>query len=154
MDERANYGNPDLEIHGLQLWVHGREFPASHDYYDGNWLLVTVHFCASGFDVRDQGALVLVTEILEFGEQCEQLLSGSRDVATLAAIEPGIPQVYLQRADSAGHFSAVGKITPNHMRPTDYLEFTADRDYVHQLITQCQSIVKVYQVRGSKPTAK
>ena len=34
-------GEPDIKLAGLQIWVHGRQFPDSDDYWDGNWLYVT-----------------------------------------------------------------------------------------------------------------
>jgi hypothetical protein len=34
-------GAPDIKIHGLQTWIHGRQFPNEDDYWDGNWLRVT-----------------------------------------------------------------------------------------------------------------
>ena len=48
----ADLGVPDLKLAGLQLWVHGREFPESEDADDGNWLRVTAHCGASGASVR------------------------------------------------------------------------------------------------------
>jgi hypothetical protein len=42
-DPFAKLGAPNLELEGLQIWVHGRQFPDSNDYWDGNWLRVTAH---------------------------------------------------------------------------------------------------------------
>jgi hypothetical protein len=44
-------GAPDLQIAGLRLWVHDRQFPMADDYWDGNWLQVTVHCGAPGASV-------------------------------------------------------------------------------------------------------
>jgi hypothetical protein len=49
-------GSPNIRIAGLQIWVHSRQFPASEDYGDANWLNVTVHFGAQGADVWSSGA--------------------------------------------------------------------------------------------------
>lgn len=40
MSERADLGQPDLQVAGFQLWVHGRRFPAADGYDDGNWFVV------------------------------------------------------------------------------------------------------------------
>ena len=47
----ADFGEPDLKLAGFQLWVHGRRFPESGGYYDGNWLRVTARCGASGASV-------------------------------------------------------------------------------------------------------
>src|SRR5882724_344446 len=33
-------GTPDIKLSGLQIWVHGRQFPNATDYWDGNWLRI------------------------------------------------------------------------------------------------------------------
>ena len=51
-DSKQKYlGEPALRIAGFQLWVHGYQFPDSNDYWDGNWLRVTVHCGAAGASV-------------------------------------------------------------------------------------------------------
>jgi len=42
-DHAAKLGMPDLKLEGLQIWIHGRQFPDAADYWDGNWLRVTAH---------------------------------------------------------------------------------------------------------------
>jgi hypothetical protein len=56
-------GEPALKVAGFQLWIHGRQFPDSTDYYDGNWLRVTAHCGSSGASVWVQGAMLMVTDI-------------------------------------------------------------------------------------------
>jgi hypothetical protein len=45
MNEREieNLGEPDLRVAGLRVWIHGRQFPDSQDYWDGNWLNATAY---------------------------------------------------------------------------------------------------------------
>jgi hypothetical protein len=31
-----NLGPPAIQLAGLSIWVHGRQFPDLHDYWDGN----------------------------------------------------------------------------------------------------------------------
>ena len=50
-DTRGTLGSPDISFSSFQLWIHGREFEAAQDYWDGNWLRVTVHYGAAGADV-------------------------------------------------------------------------------------------------------
>ncbi len=70
------------------MWLHGRQFPDATDYYDGNWLMVTVHCGGSGSSVWASGAILLVQELADWGERCEALYQGICDAAELAPIEP------------------------------------------------------------------
>jgi hypothetical protein len=149
MVERESYGEPDLKIAGFQLWIHGREFPNSGDYYDGNWLRVTAHCGAQGADVWTNGSLLMSTDIYGFGADCEKLLNHEGDNAVLNPIEPGL-KVSLGRSDSLGHFLAVINITPDHMTQEHRFEFEIDQTFVSNLIGQCQRIVKTFPVRGAE----
>ena len=53
MDDKAfaDLDTLDLKLEGLQIWVHGRQFPDLHDYWDGNWLRVTAHCGGSGASI-------------------------------------------------------------------------------------------------------
>ena len=51
-------GETDLQVAGLQLWIQGVEFPESKDYWDGNWLRVSVHCYASNAQVRVSGPIL------------------------------------------------------------------------------------------------
>lgn len=42
---------PHLEFGVLQIWVLGREFEDSQDYWDGNWLRVLIHCSSEASDV-------------------------------------------------------------------------------------------------------
>lgn len=47
-----NPGESDMKIAGLAIWIHGRQFPDSKDYWDVNWLNVTVRCGAQGASVK------------------------------------------------------------------------------------------------------
>ena len=147
MVERENYGKPDLEIGGFQLWIHGRQFPNSEDYYDGNWLRVTAHCGAQGAEVWTQGSILMTSDIYGFGKDCEKLLKGAGDTAMLNPLEPEL-DVSVERSDSLGHFMAVINITPDHMTQEHRFEFEIDQTFVSQIIAQCQSIMKKFAIRG------
>jgi hypothetical protein len=34
-------GEPDIKISGLEIWIHGNQFPDENDYWDGNWMDIT-----------------------------------------------------------------------------------------------------------------
>jgi hypothetical protein len=61
---------PDLAIGHLELWVHRRELPEAHDYWDGNWLNVTARYRRGASTVAASGAFLHASEIVEFASQC------------------------------------------------------------------------------------
>lgn len=140
-------GEPDLKIAGFQLWVHGRQFPESEDYYDGNWLRVTAHCGASGASVWVQGAILMVTDIAGFGEKCAAMLSGCVRSAVLDPFEPEL-KVSLDGADRLGHVRARVEITPDHLAQWHRFEFELDQSYLPGIIRQCSAIVREYPIRG------
>lgn len=147
MLERVNYGKPDLEIEGFQLWVHGRQFPESQDHYDGDWLRVTVHCGARGADVWAAGSLLTVTELDAFGKECEELLGGRIDTARLDPLEPAL-DVVIARSDLLGHFTPAVNITPDHLKQEHRFEFETDQTYIREVVAECQAIIKKYEIRG------
>jgi len=142
-------GEPALKIAGFQLWIHGRQFPDADDYYDGNRLRVTTHCGASGASVWAQGAIVMVTDIAGFGEQCEAMLRGDSCSAVIDSLEPEL-RVLLESADRLGHIRAKVEITPDHLAQFHKMEFDVDQSYLPDIIKQCSAILQEYPIRGSK----
>lgn len=140
-------GEPDLKIAGFQLWVHGREFRDSDDYYDGNWLRVTAHCGASGASVWAQGAILMVTDVAAFGDGCASMLDGTGKAASLSPLEPEL-EVSLQLADRLGHIRARVEITPEHLRQAHWFKFEIDQSYLPNIVRQCLTIVREYPIRG------
>ena len=97
-------GAPDLKVAGFQLWVHGRERPDSNDSYDGNWLRVTAHCGASGASVWVQGAIMMVTDLASWAQECEALREGRIQQAEFAPPEPEL-RISIQPIDRLGHFT-------------------------------------------------
>lgn len=140
-------GKPDLKVAGFQLWVHGWEFPDIQDYDDGNWLRVTVHCGGSGASVWAQGAILMVTDIAGFGDQCATMLQGGAKSATLEPIEPEL-KVTLETADSLGHICTQVEITPDNLTQSHWFEFEVDQSYLPDIIQKCAAIVQKYPIRG------
>lgn len=129
MNERVppeDLGEPDLKVAGFQLWVHGRQFPESQDYYDGNWLRVTAHCGRLGASVWAQGAILMVTDIAGFGDQCAAILERKTKSATLDSFEPEL-KVSLETADRLGHIRTQIKITPDNLAQSHWFEFEVER---------------------------
>ncbi len=143
----ANLGEPDLRVAGFQLWVHGRQFPESEDYDDGNWLRVTAHCGASGASVWAQGAILTVMDIDGFGDASSAIHRGDSKSAVLDPLEPEL-KVSLEAADRFGHVRALVEITPDHLVQSHRFEFEVDQSYLPEIIRQCSEIVQEYSMRG------
>ena len=95
---------PDLHITGLRLWVHGRQFPMADDYWDGNWLQVTVHCAAPGARVWVTGPILHVPEIAHFLRGIEVLHASLQGEATLPCMEPELAVTLT--AEGLGHITS------------------------------------------------
>lgn len=141
-------GEPALRFHGLELWVHGYEFPQLSDYWDGNWLRVTAHCGGAGASVWVSGALVRNVDLSGWADQCDAVREGTANVAELAPLEPAL-KVTVQPTDGLGHVSVKVEITPDHMTQRHSFEFTSDQTYLPELSKSCRAIVHAYPVRGA-----
>jgi len=143
-------GAPDLKAAGLQLWIHGRQFPDSPDYYDGNWLRVTAHTGATGASVWASGAILMVPDLVRWADQCDALAKGESQDAQLAPMEPEL-KVRIRQVDHLGHLTMQVLITPDNLTQEHSFEFEIDQSYLAGIASQCRSIADAYPVRGEAP---
>jgi len=143
-------GAPDLKAAGLQLWIHGRQFPDSPDYYDGNWLRVTAHTGAAGASVWASGAILMVPDLVRWADQCDALAKGEGQDAQLAPMEPEL-KVRIRQVDRLGHLTMQVLITPDNLTQEHSFEFEIDQSYLAGIAAQCRSIADAYPVRGEAP---
>jgi hypothetical protein len=153
-EKEINLGEPAIKIAGLQIWVHGRQFPDANDYEDGNWLNITAHCGAAGSDVWINGPIIHLPEVyglLVEAEQMNETLSGS---ATLDCIEPELQ--FSITVESLGHIKMKVDITPDNLNQEHIFIFEIDQSYLSGLINSCKSLLIKYPIRGVKPneTAK
>ena len=144
-------GPPDLEAAGLQLWVHGRQFPDASDYYDGNWLRVTAHAGGAGADVWTTGSILMTTDLAQWADRCDALDNGKAQDAELSPMEPEL-KVRISKKDSLGHFTMRVEITPDNPTQQHQFEFEIDQTFLPRIAGQCRAIVKKYPIRGEAPS--
>lgn len=142
----AQLGTPDLEFEGLRIWIHGRQFPDLHDYWDGNWLRVTVHCGGNGAGVFATGSIIHLSELDRWRSEAEGLRTGLNSEAKLACIEPNL-SVELKSA-SLGHITMDVSITPDQMTQRHWFQFNIDQSYLTPLVRQIKSILETYPIRG------
>ncbi|HYD06856.1 MAG TPA: hypothetical protein VEC60_14075 [Reyranella sp.] len=141
-------GAPHLKLEGLQIWVHGRQFPDAHDYWDGNWLRATAHCGGSGASVFVSGSFIHLGELDRWRIEAQTLQKDLSGEAKLACIEPEL-SVDL-KSTSLGHIVMEVQITPNNLTQRHWFQFEIDQTYLTPLIDQCQSILGEYPIRDSR----
>ncbi|HEY5301509.1 MAG TPA: hypothetical protein VIJ55_12605 [Acetobacteraceae bacterium] len=146
-DSFEKLGAPNLKLEGLQIWIHGRQFPDLHDYWDGNWLHVTAHCGGNGATVFATGPILHLSEFDRWLAETEQLLKNLSD-ARLACVEPALSVTL--KAGSLGHITMEVSITPDHMTQRHWFQFKIDQSYLPPLAKQCRSILEAYPIRGSR----
>ena len=148
MDEKyaQNLGAPDITLEGLQIWIHGRQFPKATDYWDGNWLNVTAHCGDAGASVWANGPIVHLGEISRWHSELEPLQSTLKGEAKLDCMEPAL-HVSL-KSTTLGHITMEVSITPNHMSQRHWFQFEIDQSYLLPLLQQCGAVLQRYPIIG------
>ena len=139
--------DPNLRLGGLSLWVHGREFPDSTDYWDGNWLVITALAQAGGARVEASGPLIRSDELQVFTRSLKSLSADLRGKAELACLEPGLHVV--MEGDGLGHIAIMVEITPDQMTQSHSFDFNSDQTFLLPLISACEAVLERYPVIAS-----
>jgi hypothetical protein len=139
-------GEPDLKIFGLSVWVDGREFPDSSEYYDGNWLKVEAQVEVSGAKVRCAGPILMTSDLQRFRDKLIDVNATLAGEATLSSYEPNL-KVTL-KIMSLGHVEAEVEITPDHLNQFHRFSFELDQSYLPNVIQSCEAILAHYPIVG------
>lgn len=141
-----NLGKADIEIAGLQIWVHGRQFPDSHDYWDGNWLSVTACCEAKGACVWVAGNIIHLSEIHILLSGAEKLYRDLKGKAELPCMEPELSLELT--AKSQGQIEMTVDITPDNLSQGHSFMFKIDQSYLPGLLTGCKKVMHKFPVKG------
>lgn len=109
----ANLDEPDLKVGGLTIWVHGRQFPAAQDYWDGNWLQLTARYGSARSIVWTTGPIARLDELLGFADGCESLYDTLSGIAKLDCMEPNLGVTSTSTGNE--HIDTQVYITPDHI---------------------------------------
>jgi hypothetical protein len=138
---------PDLRIHHLSIWVFGRAFPESRDFWDGNWLVVRAEYSSESSTVIASGTILHLSEIERLLKGCEPMYSKLKGVATLDCVEPNL-FVRLVVVDGSGHVDLSIKITPDHLIEQHTYSERIDQSFLPAIIAGCQRVLATYPVVG------
>ena len=124
--------------------MHSRQFPEASDYWDGNWVNVTVHCGAQGADVWATGPIIHLPEVRTWAdERMYQTLSSE---ASLDCMEPEL-SIEL-RAEELGQISMRVSITPNHLTQQHTFQFEGDQSYLADLVDDCRKTLRQYPIKN------
>lgn len=139
-------GEPDLELAGLKLWIHGYQYRDVDDYWDGNWLSATAFCSENGATVLINGSFIRTTEIDDWQRAVEKLRTRLEGEARLECMEPELA-VTLKGA-SLGAVEMQVEITPDHLTQEHKFTFSIDQSYLDPLSTQCARLLQAFPIRG------
>ena len=107
-------GKPDIRLDCLKIWIHGRQFPELTEYWDGNWLRVTVHCGSQGASVWANGPIIHLSEIQSWLTSLEQMNQTLKGKADLECMQPEL-SIDMTILDQLGHLKIAIHLTPDHM---------------------------------------
>ena len=137
-------GGADAEY--LSLTLHGRSYPGSSDYWDGNWLDCTAEVVVGAFTGRLKQ--FLRTDDLEgFARELQQLDEQLTGQATLQGMEPWLGVRLI--GDGRGHVEVRGRLDDDPAIGNS-LEFRMhlDQTYLPALRRQLALALQTYPVVG------
>lgn len=142
-----NLGKPDIKIAGLEIWVHGNQFPDSFDYWDGNWMDVTVRCTSNNASVWVSGNFLHLPDLARLMATSEKLYEILKGEAVLPCMEPEFSMKL--EASSLGRINMTVNITPDHMNQEHKFIFEIDQSYLPDLVSSCKKVINKYGIKGT-----
>ncbi len=135
------FGEPDLRLEGLCLWVHARAGATEPD--EDGWLRVSANCSGNGSSVWTQGEILRLSGLVGFGLGCARLLAGSSSDARLVPPEDEL-RIDVFRSDAHGHLQAHVRISADPTRERHEFEFALDVSYLPAIVAACERIARAF----------
>ena len=145
----SNLGEPDIRLAGLRIWIHNRQFPDAQDYWDGNWINAIAEFTATGAIVKVEAPFIHLGDLSYWLETLTALQSSLKGEANYEPMEPELK--IGMAADALGHIIVNLEITPDIISQKHWFEFDIDQSYLSPLVSDLESVLKKFPLRGKKP---
>jgi hypothetical protein len=146
---RADDRDPDFELAGFALWVHGWERQESADFWDANWLDITARYRSSFTTVTVSGTIILSLDIEVALAQITKLNETLSGCATFETTEPGFKLSL--KAGSRGQLELVVEITPDVVDEKHEFQAEIDQSYLPAALVGLEGILARYSPRGDRP---
>jgi hypothetical protein len=147
MDLRKQLGDPDINLAGLSIWVHNRQFPEAEDYWDGNWLVISACCAASGATVWADGPIIHLSKIERLMTGCERMSESLSGEALLDCMEQELDLTLTMLENSQIKMEV--EITPDHLTQTHWFRCDIDQSYLPKLIRDCRKVLDKYPIKHS-----
>jgi len=143
-------GEPDLKLARLSIWVHGRQFEETQDYWDGNWLRATVHCGSQASDAWAQGAILHLGELTAWLGQLIRLNEKASGEAELSCVEPNLwVKVSLGQL---GKGLLEVRIAQDHLTEDHRFTCEIDQSYLPEAVSALNRLLQHYPLRGKAPS--
>lgn len=145
-DFESERKDPDFCIGGFALWISGRQFPESDEYWDGNWLDVIARCSSNSSMVQAAGAFVHLSELHDFLEGCKEIYDTLSGVAKLECMEPNLGLKI--EMEKTGHLQLTVSITPDNLTEDHSFLFALDQSHLPPLIKSLEKIFDLYPIQN------
>ena len=140
-------GEPDIKIGGLNIWVHGRQFPDSQTYWDSNVLNVTAEYIGRDSRVLAHGSFIHLGYLAGFLAALKAVHSELKGEALLDCVEPNLRVVIA--AKSLGHLEVKTTITADQMTESHVYKEQMDQTFLPPILEDLRKVLALYPVRES-----
>jgi hypothetical protein len=138
---------PSLEVAGLRVWLHRRQFPSSHDLDEGNLIAATIRCDHEGVTVRADDASVRSSDIARWTKELRALQKGTSALARLS-LKKGIFEIILQATEDLSLILMRVAVAGNGLPARTY-EFVLQRGALDDILRQCGEMLTAFPVRGA-----
>ena len=136
----------DIRLDSIYITAHQREFPDSMDFWDGNFLVVTVIYEDDQNMIKIHGPYLHLKELSQFLNECEKLSKTLQGSAVLNPVEPNL-RIEL-KANKRGTIQMKTNITPNPIKQKHEIIDEIDQSYLPDFITSLRELLEAYPIIG------
>jgi hypothetical protein len=135
-----------IKLAGFELTVLGRQFPNSHDVWDGNWLNVVCTCQDAPLKIKATGAFMTESEIEDLQSKLVEAKSKTIDRIRVEIIEPTL-NLFLSSTPEKQILLQVD-LQPDGKYQSEKFEFRLNHDEIDIAIAECQAVLRAYPRRG------
>lgn len=144
---QKSLGRPDIQLAGLEIWIHSRQFPDATDYWDGNWVHATAHCEAMGGSIWVRDNILHLPEIAQIIAGVESLGKELTGKVRLPCMEPEL--AFTLEAKSLGPIEMTVDITPDHFSQSHKFIFEINPSFFPRLLSDCRETLRKYPIKGT-----
>jgi len=134
----------------LKIWIEGRQFPESKDYWDANWLMTTAECVGKGSSVKADGPFLHLGELKYWKDNLEAFHKTLKGRVELPTAEPTLKIKIMEQKPEMGHFLCEIEFTGDYLNEVHKFIFQADQSYIPSLLNQLNTVLRNYPIVGKQ----